>query len=348
MGQCGVNNRGDFNVGISGSKNLQAFHDIGLEIIAAESLGVRGLCCKVDLGHRCIVIDPGLALGYQRHGLLPHPQQVAVGEQVRERIIAALEQATDVVFSHFHGDHVPLADANPYQLSIQDLPSSFQKLCGWSLSPEGSPPKMAKRFQDLNNLLGSNMQIANGRCDGPLAFSQAVPHGKPGSRMGTVMMTRIDIGGTAFVHASDIQLLDAQTVDTIIQWRPDIVLAAGPPLYLEQLGKEDRHQAWNNALRLANRVDTLILDHHLLRDLDGQTWLADLSSAVGKQVYCAADYEGVDRKLFEARRKELYQLMPVPRGWHEAYAKGEVTTSGFLKAAGHTLIDKGIAMKALD
>ncbi|MEN8167528.1 MAG: hypothetical protein ABFR65_08635 [Pseudomonadota bacterium] len=310
---------------------------VGLEIIAAESLGVRGLCCKVNFAHRCIVIDPGVALGYQRHGLLPHPLQVAIGEQVRESIVAALEQATDVVFSHFHGDHVPLAEANPYQLSIQDLPSRFQRLCVWSLSPEGSPPKMAKRFQDLKKLLGSNMQIANGRCDGPLSFSQAVPHGKSDSRFGTVMMTRIDTGGTVFVHASDIQLLDEQTVDTIIRWQPDIVLAAGPPLYLEQLSKEERRQAWNNALRLADSVDTLIFDHHLLRSVDGLAWLADLSSAVGKRVYCAADFEGVNRKLFEARRQELYQAMPVPNGWHEAYAKGEVNTSGFLKAVGQTL-----------
>lgn len=318
---------------------MQANPGVGLEIIAAESLGVRGLCCKVDIGHRCIVIDPGLALGYLRHGLLPHPLQVAIGEQVRESILAALEQATDVVFSHYHGDHVPLAEANPYQLSIQDLTPGFQRLRGWSLSPQGSSPKMVKRFQELKKLLGSNMQIANGRCDGPLSFSQAVPHGKSGSRFGTVMMTRIDTGRTVFVHASDIQLLDEQTVDRIIRWRPDIVLAAGPPLYLEQLSKEQRRQAWNNASRLADSVDTLILDHHLLRSVSGLSWLDDLSSLVGKRVYCAADFESVSRKLFEARRQELYQAMPVPNGWHEAYAKGEVSTGAFLKAAGYSPID---------
>ena len=327
---------------------MQAIPDTNIEIIAAESLGVRGLCCKVDLGHRCIVIDPGVALGYLRYGLLPHPLQVAIGEQVRENILTVLGQATDVVFSHFHGDHVPLAEANPYQLSMQDLPSSFQQLRGWCLSPEGSSPKMAKRFQDLKRLLGSQMQIANGRRGGPLSFSQAVPHGKPGGRFGKVMMTRINTGKTVFVHASDIQLLDDQTVDTIIRWQPDIVLAAGPPLYLDQLSKEERRQAWDNALRLADRVGTLILDHHLLRSADGLVWLAELSSTAGKRVYCAADFERVERKLFEARRQELYQAMPVPNGWHEAYAKGEVSTRAFLKAAGHTLNNNGAAVKHQD
>jgi predicted metallo-beta-lactamase superfamily hydrolase len=169
---------------------MQVHPDAALKIIAAESLGVRGLCCKVDLGSRCIVIDPGVALGYLRHGLLPHPLQVAIGEQLRENILAVLEQATDVVFSHFHGDHIPLAEANPYQLSMHDLPSRFHQLRGWCLSPEGSSAKMEKRFQDLERVLGSNLQIANGRRDGPLSFSRAAPHGKSGGRFGTVMMTQ--------------------------------------------------------------------------------------------------------------------------------------------------------------
>ena len=80
---------------------MQVHPDAALKIIAAESLGVRGLCCKVDLGRRCNVIDPGVALGYRRHGSLPHPLQVAIGEQVRESILAALEQTTDVVFSTY-------------------------------------------------------------------------------------------------------------------------------------------------------------------------------------------------------------------------------------------------------
>lgn len=36
---------------------------MGLEIIGAESLGVRSLCCLVTLPDRRIVIDPGVVLG---------------------------------------------------------------------------------------------------------------------------------------------------------------------------------------------------------------------------------------------------------------------------------------------
>jgi len=300
---------------------------MSLEIIGAESLGVRSLCCLVTLPQRCIVIDPGVALGYVRHGLLPHPLQIAVGCRVRERILQVLENATDVVFSHFHGDHVPLVDANPYQLSVQALPSCFYKLPCWSKSDDGLSSDMSKRFQDLAELMGVNMQIAEGRSEGPLSFSRSVPHGAQNSNMGTVMMTRVKMGDQVFVHASDIQLLDGPTVDRVIDFRPDIVLAAGPPLYLDQLSKAERKSAWENAVRLAQNINVVILDHHLMRSEEGAVWLDELSATVGRKVYCAADFMGRARQLLEAKRERLYEQMPVPDTWHDDYAKDRALTA---------------------
>lgn len=45
-----------------------------LEIIGTVSLGGRGLSCLIKTAERRIVIDPGVALGYIRHGLLAHPR----------------------------------------------------------------------------------------------------------------------------------------------------------------------------------------------------------------------------------------------------------------------------------
>ena len=303
---------------------------MSLEIIGAESLGVRSLCCLVTLPDRRIVIDPGVALGYVRHGLLPHPLQIAVGRRVRENILQVLENATDVVFSHFHGDHVPLADANPYQLSVQALPSCFRELRCWSKSDDGLSSDMNKRFRDLAELMGVNMQVAEGRSEGPLSFSRAVPHGARNSNVGTVMMTRIEMGSHVFVHASDIQLLDAPTVDQVIDFRPDIVLAAGPPLYLDRLSKAERKSAWENAVRLAQSIDVVILDHHLMRSEEGAVWLDELSATVGRKVYCAADFMGRARQLLEAKRVQLYEQMPVPDTWHDDYAKGRVDPNSYL------------------
>jgi len=303
---------------------------VSLQIIGAESLGVRSLCCLVSLPDRRIVIDPGLALGYVRYGLQPHPLQVAVGRCIREQIVRVLGSATDVVFSHFHGDHVPLVDANPYQLAVGALPGSFRELRCWSKSGDDLTGDVRKRFQDLADLSGANLQVAEGRSVGAISFSRSVPHGAPDSNMGTLMMTRIEMGRRVFVHASDIQLLHDPTVDQVIDWRPDIVLAGGPPLYLDRLSDTARERAWNNALRLAQNIEIVILDHHLMRSEEGAVWLDTLTTAVGKKVYCAADYMDQPRRLLEAERVKLYERMPVPEGWHEEYARGRVNPDRYL------------------
>ncbi len=300
-----------------------------LEIIATESLGVRGMCCLVTTGERRILIDPGLALGYLRHGLLPHPLQVANGVKVRQKILKALQIATDIVFSHFHGDHIPLLRANPYQLSFEQIPDRLPKVRIWVKSKEKLSPRMQRRAADLSELFGTNMKTAEGCSEGLLSFSGSVPHGLAESRFGSVMMTRIDMGSQVFVHASDIQLLDAATIEKILLWQPDIVFAAGPPLYLQTLSGPLRKRAWENGLRLAKNVATLIVDHHLLRSETGITWLDNLSQAVGKKVYCAADFMNKPRLLLEARRTNLYQEIPVPDNWHQDYEKGKIQIEKF-------------------
>jgi len=302
---------------------------VRVEILGAESLGVRGLSCAVEVKGRKIVIDPGLALGYRRYGLLPHPVQVAVGEQVRRKIVAALKDATDAVMSHFHGDHIPLPDANPYQLKAQQVAPLCRAIRVWTKGPEGLSPNMARRRESLSKALDRDLPIAEGHRDGPMAFSPPVLHGGPHSNLGTVVMTRIEGKDDVFAHASDIQLLGEEAVSLILAWRPDIVLVGGPPLYLPWLSLEQRKRAWENALRLARGVETLILDHHLLRSEKGLSWLDRLSSETGRRVICGADFMGCPRRLLEARRRQLYKEMPVPEGWHEAYARGDADTNAY-------------------
>ena len=297
-----------------------------INMLGTESLGVRGLCCVVETQNRKIVIDPGLALGYQRQGLLPHPAQVAVGEEVRRCILSALEDATDVVMSHFHGDHVPLPHANPYQLRAQAVAPLLRRSRLWAKGAQGLSPNMVQRRAALAATLALEIPDVEGQSKGPLTFSPPMPHGRPNTHLGTVMMTRVEAPDLVFVHASDIQLLDSRAVSLILDWGPDVALVGGPPLYLSKLLWEQRSQAWENAKRLARHVDTLILDHHLLRCEEGLSWLDRLSTETGQQVICAADFVGRPRRLLEARRAQLYEEMPVPDGWHEAYSRNEADT----------------------
>lgn len=309
-----------------------------IQIIAAESLGVRGLCCAVTTGSRHIVIDPGLALGFFRHSHHPHPAQVAVGRIVRRRIVELLRDATDIVFSHFHGDHVPLKDANPFQLSFEALPDGFGEVRFWSKDGDESHPRMRQRFYDLKELSGENLRIAEDSEESPLSFSRPMPHGEADAHLGTVMMTRIEMEHGVFVHASDIQLLDAEAVEQILTWRPDVVLAGGPPLYLDSLENDPRESAWRNGLRLANGVDTLIVDHHLMRSEAGAEWLTALSESTGGSVCCAAEFMGRPPLLLEARRGELYEKVPVPDGWMDDYVEGRAEAEPFLTTA----VERGV------
>lgn len=299
-----------------------------IEIFSAESLGVRGLCCFVAAGNQKILIDPGIALGFIRNGQAPHPVQVAVGEAIRQRIIQAWRLATDVVFSHFHGDHVPLADANPYQLDAAEVETLNPGVRIWTKSVDFLSATEQKRSAALKERIDAQWHEGETGVH-PLLFSVPVPHGEKTERDESVMMTRIE-DDRVFVHASDIQFLDDDTVDLILKWQPDILLAGGPPLYLEKLNKKLRKRAWKNALRLAGSVDMLILDHHLMRNFEGLQWLSRLFSESGRRVLCAADFMKVPRRLLEAERKKLYRNIPVPAGWHQDYAAGKATTEGFL------------------
>ena len=283
-----------------------------IEILATESLGVRGLCCLVTAESQRVLIDPGIALGYTRYRLLPHPLQVAVDERIQDRMVEAWSEATDIVISHFHGDHTPLADANPYQFPIERIAGLNPHAKIWAKLSQLSPIE-SKRLDSISPLLPNTVLSAPEKTHGVLRFSKPVPHGRDYNNLETVVMTRIE-ENRVFVHASDIQLLNDKAISQIISWEPDIVFASGPPLYLFKLSKDEIGKAWHNAVKLSQKVDTLILDHHLLRSRTGETWLQDLSSETPKKIMCGADFMEKPRMLLEARRKELYKQMPVPEG----------------------------------
>ena len=227
-----------------------------IEIIGTESLGVRGLCCWVDMGERRILFDPGIALGYRRENLLPHPVQIAKGEKIQKRIIHMCENATDIVISHFHDDHMPLPDANPYQLSAFTVNTYLKDCALWTKGIDIESEVIRERVEDFMHLVGRELPFSSGKSHGLFTFSKPMPHGERGNGLGTVMMTRVESEEEVFVHASDIQLLDPDPVERIIEWEPSVVIVSGPPLYRE-LSERQKNNAWKNAVKLASHVVTV-------------------------------------------------------------------------------------------
>jgi predicted metallo-beta-lactamase superfamily hydrolase len=306
---------------------------LDVKIIGTESLGVRGLCCAIETNNRKIVIDPGISLGYMRKGLMPHPVQIGVCEIIRTRILKELEDATDIVFSHFHGDHIPLYDANPYQLSIDQVKKLPRNCKIWANCTDVSSIKMQQRAEALVLGLNCSFSEAIGAVDDSLFFFSPVPHGEEDSHLGDVTMTKITDGKDVFIHASDIQFLENKTIEKLIEHHPTTVIASGPPIYLDGFMKSRYEIAQTNILRLAKETKTLIIDHHLLRSVEGLNWISELALTPGTNIICAADYMKTEKHMLEAIRTELYNEFSVPANWHELYARKEVTTNEYLKLA---------------
>ena len=295
-------------------------------------MGVRSLCCFVKTKRRKILIDPGIALGYLRHKLLPHPFQIAVDEKITKKIIKRWNEATDIVISHFHGDHIPLKDANPYQLNLKKMAKLNKNVKIWTKNPSHFSPIEKERAKSISSALNKTLISGEGKKEGPMTFSQAMPHGEANNNSETVMMTKIE-EDNVFVHASDIQLLNNESIAQILSWAPDIALVGGPPIYLSELSKSQVKKAWHNAKELPQRIPLLILDHHLMRSYNGVKWLKRLSLEAGKKIICGADFMKKTRMFLEARRELLYKEMPVPEGWHENYAQGKVNADYYWNLA---------------
>jgi hypothetical protein len=123
--------------------------------------------------------------------------------------------------------------------------------------------------------------------------------------------------------------------------KPDIVLSSGPPLYLAILSKAQRQKAKQNALILAENVETLIIDHHLLRSEEGDQWLEDLAYISGQHVINAAEFMHREPLYLEAWREDLYQWLPIPENWHKTYQRGEADLSTFWQRGWQALINHG-------
>ncbi len=315
-----------------------------IRILGAESLGVRGLSCLVELKNRKIFIDPGIALGWSRYGYLPHPFQISVGVEIKKKMIKELKNTNDVIFSHFDGDHCPLSDPNPYQLGLHEVKDSLSACRIWAKGPDKITSIQQKRRENISNLIKKDVGNAEGMKIGPLAFSLPVPHGEQRSRTPELMMSKIEEEGTTFVHASDIQLLDRTAIERILDWKPDIILVSGPPLYRysSQASQMQRLNSLDNAMNLAKNIDDLIIDHHLLRSQEGIQWLERLNRTSKNRVHCAAGFMKREPLFLEALRKELYDWIPVPDHWHEDYKEGRIDVADFRTRGWEVLVAKGI------
>jgi predicted metallo-beta-lactamase superfamily hydrolase len=160
-------------------------------------------------------------------------------------------------------------------------------------------------IRDIHYADGNSFQTGNTL----LKFSEPIPHGKEGSRLGFVITTTIEWEGEKFMHASDVQgpLYDGAK-NLILTEKPDILILSGTPIYLEgfALEKSDIVQAQENLMEICQEIPQVVVDHHLLRDLRCFDFIKEVKEESKGEIVVASELLGKEPYLLEARRKEFY------------------------------------------
>jgi hypothetical protein len=273
--------------------------------LAADSLGVRSMATYITTKNCKILIDPGAALGPSRYGLPPAPQEFSALEDAHAVIATYAKKSDILVISHYHYDHYTpeetfYAGRTLYAKSISEHINRSQKL-------RGTDFKSALDALDTEPIYCDDKQYRVG--DTTIKFSPPFPHGPEGVRLGFVVMTTIDDQKKRRVlHASDVQgPVSSRATEYIIAEHPDILIIDGPPtLFLGwKFSRKNLADAIENMLKIIKEVNCeIILDHHLLRDLNYKTHLEKVYAH--GNIKTAAEYIGKENNFLEAHRKTLW------------------------------------------
>ncbi|MGQ9604058.1 MAG: MBL fold metallo-hydrolase [bacterium] len=283
-----------------------------IKILGADSLGVRSLSTLVRTTSRSVLIDPGVSVCPKRFGLPPHPFEIEALKEVRKAIIDSSQLADAVVITHFHHDHfssfetrpLDLTDATTAKVIYRELPIYAKS---WKVKIN---PAQRKRALQLIKDIGRDLIVADGRDFGDLRFSPPVKHGERKSPQGFLIMVSIADGKERMVFGSDIQLFENQSIEWIEEEKPNILIVSGPPIYLESLSQYEIAIAERNLIRLSRSIETIVVDHHLMRSLEYKSFLSspkDIALTYGHMVLSASEFMKKPESLLEAQREQLWQ-----------------------------------------
>lgn len=235
--------------------------------LAAESFGVRSAAFFVETADVKILIDPGVSLAKVRFGLPPHPIEIKALNESWKRIKDYAARADILIITHYHFDHFdptePLLFNNKVllikhpqeQINARQRDRAKQLIKNFRTLPRQVEFADAREFQ-----FGTTM----------IRFSPAMPHG-PDTKVGWLVQASVREGGSCFLHTSDIQGASRPEHVTFIRAEnPDLLYLDGPLTYLTnaEFGAEVFQTSIRNICNLieTTRIETMIIDHHLLRD----------------------------------------------------------------------------------
>ncbi|MCK4384625.1 MAG: MBL fold metallo-hydrolase [candidate division Zixibacteria bacterium] len=278
--------------------------------LAFDSIGVRSTATFVETDLK-ILIDPGVSFAPLRYGLPPTQLELQRVEELSEEVYECAQNADILTISHYHYDHYfPEADFYSGKiLLIKDPKNNINR------SQKGRGKEFLNWIKDTPQL----MEFVDGKKfkfrQTEINFSPPFYHGAEGSRLGYVLACSIKYRGKKMIHASDVQGPQViQTTEWIIQENPDILILSGFPTLLMgwRSSKFGLSQSNKNLIRILTetKVKTIILDHHLVRDLHYSNKIEEVykkAKSLNKKIITAAEFLGKQPEFLEARRKEFYK-----------------------------------------
>ena len=286
--------------------------------LAFESMGVRSMATFVETDQK-ILIDPGTSIAPKRFGYPPWKTEFDALHETRARIEEYAEKANIITISHYHHDHYTPFEHGKF---LDSSPESAKKLYpGKRLfikHPTSQINKSQQKRADefLKNLGGLNCEVsyADGNSfeigDTSIKFSDPLPHGSKGSKLGYVVAVTIRWNGKSLMHASDVQgPIYEEAKRAILEEKPDMLILSGPPIYLAGFAVErkDIEKARNNLIEIAEQVPKVVVDHHLLRSLRYFNFIKSVREKSGGEILVASEVIDKEPTLLEARRKEFYR-----------------------------------------
>ena len=273
--------------------------------IASDSLGVRSMATYVETKDCKILMDPSAALGPKRYGLPPAEQEIEALKTAKNEIARTAKQCNILTVSHYHYDHYdPYADFyKNKKIFAKDINKNINK----SQQKRGTDfKKIVEDSCDLIYCDDSKHNVGNTY----IIFSPPFFHGPENVRLGYVIMTTIDDGEKILLHSSDVQgPVTKNAKDYIVSQNPDILIIDGPPtIFLGwKFSMQNLQDAADNLVEIKEKVNCeIILDHHLLRDLNYKKIFSQPYLTNGEKVKTFAEYIGKENNALEAHRRELW------------------------------------------
>lgn len=275
--------------------------------VAFESLGVRSMATYVETKDVRIFIDPGISICPDRYSLPPHRLELDRRREMLQSIKEWVAASNIVIITHYHYDH-----HNPDELSLyvdkdiilkhpRENINQSQKQRAATLLGMIEPCARSINIADSQEFTFGNTRIT---------FSPPVLHGTS-QKLGYVVEVLIE-DDQSLLYTSDVQgPLNQEAMDYIIEKQPKTIILDGPSTYLvgSHYKKSDINRAMEHIKQIINKasVETCIIDHHLLRDLNWHDYVVELNGIKKTTTVCsAAEYLGKKVDILEARRQELY------------------------------------------